>query len=59
MWFRNLQQEFEAGAQPALSMQMVSADQIRMPPGAAVTPATQTTPKRIAKQPLRLTRKGD
>ena len=43
-------------------MQMVSADQIRMPPGAAVTPATQstqTTPKRIAKPPLRLNRKGD
>lgn len=54
--------EFEAGAQPTLSMQMVSADQIRMPPGAAVTPATQstqTTPKRIAKPPLRLNRKGD
>ena len=48
--------------QPTLSMQMVSADQIRMPPGAAVTPATQstqTTPKRIAKPPLRLNRKGD
>ena len=54
--------EVEAGAQPTLSMQMVSADQIRMPPGAAVTPATQstqTTPKRIAKPPLRLNRKGD
>ena len=50
------------GAYAYSIMQMVSADQIRMPPGAAVTPATQstqTTPKRIAKPPLRLNRKGD
>lgn len=54
--------EFDVGDAPTLSMQTIRADQLRMPPGAVVTPATQstqTTPKRIAKQPLRLTRKGD
>lgn len=53
------EKEFDVGDAPTLSMQTIRADQLRMPPGAVVTPATQTTPKRIAKQPLRLTRKGD
>ena len=45
---------FEAGGAPDLSMQVIKANQVRMPPGAEMAPA----PKRIAKQPLRLSRKN-
>lgn len=45
---------YEAGEPPRISLQVVRASQIRMPPGADIAPAA---PKRIAKQPLRLTRK--
>lgn len=47
--------EFEAGSSPALSMQMVRADQVRMPAGAEVSPAApRSAPKRISKAALRL-----
>lgn len=47
---------YEAGEPPQISFQVVRPSQIRMQPGADIEPAG---PKRIAKQPLRLTRKGD
>lgn len=52
--------QFEAGGTPRLSMEMVRPDQVRMSPGAEMTPApTRSAPKRLTKQPLRLARKGD
>lgn len=47
---------YEAGEPPQISFQVVRPSQIRMQPGADIEPAG---PKRITKQPLRLTRKGD
>jgi hypothetical protein len=47
--------EYEAGEAPSVSYHAVRPSQIKMPPGAEMTPAPAQ--KRIAQQPLRLSRK--
>lgn len=55
--YEDNEKEFMAGSTPRLSMQMVRPDQVRMPPGAEVTPApTRSSAKRLTQQPLRLTK---